>query len=298
MLIMCHAIHVKVMGQRQKSTGCTHSICMNFGVYITYTHMAISCKLYWNQTEAFYVIKAWTDILRNWKIKFAFTWRQCIYSLYTVPRFKDISIFGKLACNFNHKTRLLQHSGQNATLLLSGMHLNIPHDDVIKWKHFPRHWPFVRGIHRSPVNSPQKGQWRGALMFSLICVWINGWVNNREAGGYRRYCAHYDIIVMINRMSAALLGLNELRHGLCGHCTPWAILSISGYDDTNNPYKTFQCMIYDCSPNSSLLESVKTMYNENVSTGVLDKNKEHYSRCKDNAQSYDVLRHIQLRMSK
>ena len=41
------------------------------------------------------------------------------------------------------------------------------HDDVIKWKHFPRHWPFVRGIHRSP-NSPHKGQWRGTLMFSLI----------------------------------------------------------------------------------------------------------------------------------
>ena len=31
------------------------------------------------------------------------------------------------------------------------------HDDVIKWKHFPRYWPFVRGIHRSPVNSPYKG---------------------------------------------------------------------------------------------------------------------------------------------
>ena len=44
------------------------------------------------------------------------------------------------------------------------------HDDVIKWKHFPRYWPFVRGIHRSPVNSPHKGQWRGALMFSLISV--------------------------------------------------------------------------------------------------------------------------------
>ena len=58
----------------------------------------------------------------------------------------------------------------------------LSHDDVIKWKHFPRYWPFVRGIHRSPVNSPHKGQWRGALMFSLICVWINGWVNNREAG--------------------------------------------------------------------------------------------------------------------
>ena len=39
------------------------------------------------------------------------------------------------------------------------------HDDVIKWKHCPRNWPFVRGIHRSPVNSPNKGQSRGALMF-------------------------------------------------------------------------------------------------------------------------------------
>ena len=37
--------------------------------------------------------------------------------------------------------------------------------DVIKWKHFPRYWPFVRGIHRSPVNSLHKGQWRGALYF-------------------------------------------------------------------------------------------------------------------------------------
>ena len=47
------------------------------------------------------------------------------------------------------------------------------HDDVIKWKHFPRYWPFVRGIHRSPVNPPHKGQWRGALMFSLVCAGIN-----------------------------------------------------------------------------------------------------------------------------
>ena len=48
----------------------------------------------------------------------------------------------------------------------------------------------------SPVNSPHKGQLRGALMFSLICVGINGWVNNCEAGDLRRYRAHYDIIVM------------------------------------------------------------------------------------------------------
>ena len=70
------------------------------------------------------------------------------------------------------------------------------HDDVIKWKHVPRHWPFVQGIHRSPVNSPHNGQCRGALMFSLICAWINGWVNNGEAGDLRRHSAHYDVTIM------------------------------------------------------------------------------------------------------
>ena len=71
------------------------------------------------------------------------------------------------------------------------------HDDVIKWKHFPCYWPFVRGIRRSPVNSHYKGQWRGALMFSLIGAWINGWAINREADDLRRYRAHYDVIVTI-----------------------------------------------------------------------------------------------------
>ena len=80
------------------------------------------------------------------------------------------------------------------------LHINISktqgHDGVIKWKHFPRYWPFVRGIHRTPVNSPHKGQWRGALMFSLVCTRINGWVNNGEAGDFRRHHAHYDVTVM------------------------------------------------------------------------------------------------------
>ena len=76
------------------------------------------------------------------------------------------------------------------------------HDDVIKWKHVPRYWPFVRGIPRSPVNSPHKGQWRGALMFSLICTRINGWAYNREAGDLRRYRAHYNVIVMPLRASS------------------------------------------------------------------------------------------------
>ena len=51
-------------------------------------------------------------------------------------------------------------------------------------------------IHRSPVISPHKGQWCGALMFSLICAWINGWVKSSEAGDLRRHGAHYDVTVM------------------------------------------------------------------------------------------------------
>ena len=74
------------------------------------------------------------------------------------------------------------------------------HDDVIKWKHFLRYWPFVWGIHRSPGNSAHKGQWHGAFMFSMICTWMNSWVNSHEAGGLRRHQAHYDIIVMKTKL--------------------------------------------------------------------------------------------------
>ena len=71
----------------------------------------------------------------------------------------------------------------------------LDHDDVIKWKHSPRYWPFVRGIHRSPVNSPHKGQWRGALVFSLICAWIKslgkqswGWWFETPSRSLWRHC--------------------------------------------------------------------------------------------------------------
>ena len=47
-----------------------------------------------------------------------------------------------------------------------------------------------------PVNYSHNGQWRGPLMFSLICVWINDWVNNREAGDLKHHRGHYDVSVM------------------------------------------------------------------------------------------------------
>ena len=73
------------------------------------------------------------------------------------------------------------------------------HDDVIKWKHFPRSWPFVREFTGHRWIPAHKGQWRGALVFYLICASINGWVNNRESGDLRRHHAHYDVIVMSSR---------------------------------------------------------------------------------------------------
>ena len=70
------------------------------------------------------------------------------------------------------------------------------HDDVIKWKHFPRYWPFLREFTGERWIPRTNGQWRGTLMFSLICAWINGWVNNGKAGDLRRHRAHYDMTVM------------------------------------------------------------------------------------------------------
>ena len=69
--------------------------------------------------------------------------------------------------------------------------LQHPIIEAIKWKHFPRYCLFVRGIHRC-----QKGQRRGALIFSLICTWRNGWASNQNAGDLRRHGAHYDATIM------------------------------------------------------------------------------------------------------
>ena len=70
------------------------------------------------------------------------------------------------------------------------------HDDVIKWKYFPRCWPFVRGINRCPLNPPDKDQWCGALMFSLISTWTNGRANNYGVNDLRCHRAYYDVTVM------------------------------------------------------------------------------------------------------
>ena len=83
----------------------------------------------------------------------------------------------KIRLYFNHITMYLYlyewRSSCSLILIRAYIYVKVAcsiteiHEDVIEWKHFPRYWPFVRGIHRSPVNSPHKGQWHGASMFFL-----------------------------------------------------------------------------------------------------------------------------------
>ena len=82
------------------------------------------------------------------------------------------------------------------------------HDDVIKWIPFPRDRPFVRGT-RVLVDSSQKGQWHRALMFSVICIWTNGWTNNRDDGDLRHHGSHCYVTVKMDRFKA--LGRRWIR---------------------------------------------------------------------------------------
>ena len=112
----------------------------------------------------------------------------------------------------------------------------LSHDDVIKWKHLPRYWQFVQGIHRWPVNSPHKGQWRGALVFSLTCAWIYGWVNNRESGDLRRHRAHYDITVNLHILYSGYCWLGKTRsQGIGCHCNDLVLSEYLGLTKPNAP---------------------------------------------------------------
>ena len=81
---------------------------------------------------------------------------------------------------------------------INDKHAPVHYCQVTWWRHqmesFSALLAFCAG------NSPQKGQWRGTLMLSFICVWINGWVKHHEAGDFRRYRAHCDVIVMQNKL--------------------------------------------------------------------------------------------------
>ena len=151
----------------------------------------------------------------------------------------------------------------------------------------------MRGIHRSSVNSPHKGQWRGALMFSLIGAWTGGWVNNRDAGDLRRYDTHYDATVLPHAVSVL-----HLNGNVCIMCTAsssnlqnilnrcnWkegmVVVGINACTRSSREFEWFNFEIrhLDSSPNNdrqddvyNWCENVSYMYGENfclIGTGYL-----------------------------
>ena len=96
------------------------------------------------------------------------------------------------------------------------MMIKYPNSHLTWWRHQMETFSAVLAIcaGNSP-GTPHKGQWRGALMFSLVCVWINNWVNDREAGDLRCYRGHYDITVMIfflsNLHTSCIMFHNKLQ---------------------------------------------------------------------------------------
>ena len=154
-------------------------IMLSFDLFLLLVWISVVCqwfKMSW---------RSWDTSVKIIDTMFATEYRTRIFPQHVVMHIKERLME---LCE-NHAIKLqFEDDGEGSSI----------HNDVIKWKHFPRYWPFVRGTQRSPVYSRHKGQWRRALMFSLICAWINSWVNNRKAGHLKRHRAHYDAIVMVS----------------------------------------------------------------------------------------------------
>ena len=89
-------------------------------------------------------------------------------------------------------------------------------------------WPFVRGIYRSPVNSP----YTWSFDVSLVCAWTNGWPNNRDAGDLRRHRAHYDVICHFKQIMSRIFSF--LKRKLSNIAEYYAV-SMGDYSCNNSP---------------------------------------------------------------
>ena len=116
----------------------------------------------------------------------------CHYPLNQYSVKKSLIIRSVLPCGADNNAYLETYFLQ---LKISSTPSIETHDDVIKWKHFPRYWPFVGEIHRWPVNSPHKGRWRGTFdVFFDLCLnkrpskqsW--GWWFETPSRSLRRHC--------------------------------------------------------------------------------------------------------------
>ena len=142
--------------------------------------------------------------------------------------------------------------------------MSIWHDDVIKWKHFPRKWPFVRGIHRSPVNSPHKGQWRGALMF-FFYLRLNKrlrkqswgwWFETPSRPSWHHRNGKLAIALPSTRISQSLIAFESLIHQKLSQKLLWRHTN----DYTNDPNIYFGVALINYTKMLHLNASVLDIY--------------------------------------
>ena len=114
-----------------------------------------------------------------------------------------------MSCSFDQSAHSIESRYVIEWVTLTRHRLCYEHDDVIKWKHFPRYWPFVRGIHWSRWIPRSKAS--DAELWCFLWLRLNkDWVNNREAGDLRCYHGHYDVIVMRAQQIPCMLTVRTL----------------------------------------------------------------------------------------
>ena len=107
------------------------------------------------------------------------------------------------------------------------------HDDVIKWKHFPRYWSFVRGIHRSPVRSFD-------VFFDLrLNKWLSkhsrGWWFETQSRSLWRHCnmktiQHWCMKRLGTEQKKTVITCTFVEPGLFGNvCHIWNTPSITKF---------------------------------------------------------------------
>ena len=142
-------------------------------------------------------------------------------------------VWGNRLIPYRHKTKLIVKRIQNS---LAHYCFTLTSYDGLWWRHQMKTFSVLLALctGNSAVTDEfrNKGQWRGALIFSLICAQINDWVNNREAGGLRCYCAHHNVIVIPSSSSLQHLP-NKINNGVC-HCVSTETLSKSDLPKTNS----------------------------------------------------------------
>ena len=131
--------------------------------------------------------------------------------------------------------------------------IDLIHGDVIKWKHFPRHWPLCgkftgdRWIPRTKAGDAE------LWCFLWSAPWINGWVNNSQVGDLRRHCAHYDVIVMFRSVFMLWLIIHCI---LINHSSK--LVSMMAWRRVED-YPSFNSMMTQLETGSSLYKMVDNL---------------------------------------